>query len=91
MKELHQRIYKLLVDSKLAANTQSMIVLELKESQILYNEQKLDAEVEGALNAVLLKYNLKRKDYRMIKLSEHSISIGDYRPGSFTGVFQMVF
>ena len=91
MRAIHTGIYKQLADSKLKYNYQSLIVLELKENQLILNGEELDSDIEIMLNDFLSEFNFKRKDFRMIKLTEHSIAIGDYRPGSFTGAFHFIF
>jgi len=90
MAELHQVMYKELIELKLTENIQSMHVLELKDDGLMLNGAELNSEDENKLNIALSIFNLKRKDYRMIKMSEHSIALGDYRPGSFTGVFYLM-
>ena len=87
LKEIHHQLYQFSIEDDLIKSKKEFLVLELNQIQLLLNLKEIESDKLKKYENFLNKYDIKRKTNRMIKISENTIAIGDYQPGSFTGTF----
>lgn len=85
--QLHEDLRTQLIADKYISPDEEFVVFELGKDQLLVNLKSIDATKAQSYLTLISFYKLKRKDNRMLKMSKNTLALGDYQPGSFTGIF----
>lgn len=84
-KILHEQLYNMLIADGLIKARQDFVLVELPKDMIRVNDKELSQELYSKYEKLFSKNKIKHGNQRQLRLSEHSIRIGDFSRGSFSG------
>ena len=82
---LHQELYEQLIKDQIVISKADFVIIELPKEKIIINGTELSGQQFLSYEKIIAKYKIKHAGKREIRLSENTLSVGDYSPGNFTG------
>ncbi len=88
-KPLYDNLQELLLNDGFIESRKDFVLIELPENEVWINGQLLTQEEAQAYEQILADYKIKHGPIRMIRMSEHTISVGDFSEWEFTGTLDV--
>ena len=83
--QLKKELYELLRADQLIDSVDSFVLIELPKDVIRINKKELSNTLYEKYERLFSKYKVKHKEQRQIRMSQHTIQIGEFYLGGFTG------
>lgn len=84
-KKLHKELYELLLEGGLIETKKDYVLVEISKKSIHINVLELNEVLYEKYSDLFDSYRIKSGPRRQIRMSEHTIRVGDFSRGSFTG------
>lgn len=84
-RELFVELYKNLVSDQLIFSDKDYVLIELPKKEIRINGKKLSTAHDTKYAKIFSDYKIGRGAIRQLRLSEHILSLGDFKNGNFSG------
>ena len=84
-KKLHKELYEMLLEDRLIETKVDYVLVEISKNKIYINVLELNEVLYEKYSELFDSYKIKPGPRRQIRMSKHTIRIGDFSRGSFTG------
>ncbi len=84
-KKLHKDLYELLLEDGLIETKADYVLMEISKNSIHINVLELNEVLYEKYSELFNSYKIKPGPRRQIRMSTHTIRVGDFSRGSFTG------